>query len=116
MRYIVTTPERRFSGEVAGVAFANGRADVDGVTHARAIRYFLRRGYSVEAAQPEAPAEPAAAPVADPEAGPSKPSKTANKDELVAYVVAELDLSEADAKAKTRVELLDLIDQKENEQ
>ncbi len=47
MRYIITTPEPRWTGEVAGVAFAHGRGLVDDPP-ARVINYFKRKGYGVE--------------------------------------------------------------------
>lgn len=47
MRYIITTPEPRWTGEVAGVAFAHGRGLVDDPP-ARVVNYFLRKGYGVE--------------------------------------------------------------------
>lgn len=48
MRYVITTPEPRWTGEVAGVAFAHGRGVTDDDPPARVIAYFLRRGYGVE--------------------------------------------------------------------
>lgn len=123
MRYVILSPERRFSGEVAGVAFFNGRAEADDAQHVRALAYFRRKGYSVEpvadGGTPQAEAHPEPEPAG--EAGPEelpRPAKNASKDDLVAYAVAQLGLAEDDAKAKTRVELLDLIDKhdKESEQ
>ncbi|MFB7461711.1 hypothetical protein [Streptomyces sp. NPDC056188] len=40
----VTTPVEGFTGEVAGVHFANGRATTDDPA---ALAYFRRRGYAV---------------------------------------------------------------------
>lgn len=57
----VHSPEPRFSGEVAGVRFAEGTADLDphAAHAAAALAYFRRRGYSITAKEPEAtpPAE-----------------------------------------------------------
>jgi hypothetical protein len=117
MRYRITTPVRGFRGEVAGVAFIDSRAEVDEDANARALAYFRRKGYRVEAVEP-APAEPQAdvpEQDADQSDGTQRPGKNANKDTLVAYAVAELDMTKDDADAKTRVELLDLIDQHEKE-
>ena len=112
MRYKITSPVRGFRGEVAGVAFAGGTAEI-GDQAPRALAYFRRKGYTVTELETRPPAAPASH--GD---EPRRPGKNASKDELVAYAVAELDLAEDDAKAKTRVELLDLIDKhdKESEQ
>jgi hypothetical protein len=121
MRYVITTPEPRWTGEVAGVAFAHGEGITGDTPPARVLNYFRRRGYGVTPveqvdARDDGDAADSAESAAETE-GTQKPGKTANKDELVAYAVTELGLDEDDAKAKTRVELLDLIDKhKENEQ
>ncbi len=47
MRYVITTPEPLWTGEVAGVAFAHGRGLADDPP-ARVINYFKRKGYGVE--------------------------------------------------------------------
>ncbi|MER7361933.1 hypothetical protein [Nonomuraea wenchangensis] len=47
MRYVITTPEPHFTGEVAGVAFAHGRAETTDPAP-RVIAYFLRKGYGVQ--------------------------------------------------------------------
>lgn len=47
MRYLITTPEPRWTGEVAGVAFAHGEGLVNDPA-ARVLNYFLRKGYGVE--------------------------------------------------------------------
>lgn len=47
MRYIITTPEPNFTGEVAGVAFAHGRAESTDPAP-RVLAYFLRKGYGVQ--------------------------------------------------------------------
>lgn len=57
MRYRITTPVRGFRGEVAGVAFADSKAEVDEDTNARALAYFRRKGYAVEPTEPAAPTE-----------------------------------------------------------
>lgn len=114
MRYLITTPVRGFRGEVAGVAFIDSKAEVDEDGNARAIAYFRRKGYGVEAVESVAgPAEPATE-----EDEIQRPGGNAKKETLIAYAVAVLDMTEQEADAKTRVELLDLIEQheKENEQ
>jgi hypothetical protein len=122
MRYVITAPERRFSGEVAGVAFFNGRAEADDAQHVRALAYFRRKGYDVQPVADISKPEVDAAQADEPREGDGeerqRPAKNASKDDLVAYAVAELGMTEDDAKAKTRVELLDLIDKhdKESEQ
>jgi hypothetical protein len=120
MRYRITTPVRGFHGEVAGVAFANSVAEVDEIANARAIAYFRRKGYGVKAVEPaDGPATPAAEEDERDEQGEiQRPGGNAKKETLVAYAVAVLDMTEEAADAKTRVELLDLIDKhdKENEQ
>ncbi|KAB8186870.1 hypothetical protein FH608_046105 [Nonomuraea phyllanthi] len=117
MRYRITTPVRGFTGEVAGVAFANGSAEVDDAANVRAVAYFRRKGYRVDAVAPAHTEPPVEAPeqVADQSEGSQRPGKNANKDTLVAYAVAELGMTKDDADAKTRVELLDLIDKHEKE-
>jgi hypothetical protein len=54
MRYVIKTPEPRWTGEVAGVAFAHGQGITADDPPARVINYFRRRGYDV---QPLAAAE-----------------------------------------------------------
>ncbi|WP_159042115.1 hypothetical protein [Streptomyces sp. TP-A0875] len=52
----VTTPVEGFTGEVAGVRFADGRATTDDPA---ALAYFRRRGYGVKAMSArKAPAKP----------------------------------------------------------
>lgn len=113
-RYVITTPEPRWTGEVAGVAFAHGTGITPEDPPARVLNYFRRRGYGVTAL--EATPEPASAslPAETPEP-PPRPGKDASKPDLVAYAVAVLKLTEDDANAKTRVELLGLIDQHDKE-
>lgn len=52
MRYRITAPVRKFAGEVAGVAFVDGRAEADEAVHARALEYFRRKGYDVAPVDP----------------------------------------------------------------
>lgn len=49
-RFTITAPVRGFSGARAGVMFGGGRAEVDdgNPTHAKALRYFERKGYGIE--------------------------------------------------------------------
>lgn len=91
MRFRVTTPEEKFTGEVAGVSFAKGVAEVDGDEHRDALRYFRSAGYAVEPVdedpvEPEQPAEP------------QKPAQSASKAEWVAWAVHNgMSAEEADA-------------------
>ncbi|MFF7146049.1 hypothetical protein ACFZB5_33450 [Streptomyces nodosus] len=56
----VTTPVQGFTGTVAGVHFADGRAETDNET---ALAYFRRRGYGVkELPKRKAPAKPPESP------------------------------------------------------
>lgn len=67
-RYEITTPEPRWTGEVAGVAFAHGRAEVDSdATPARVLAYFRRKGYGVVQLDAPPTAEPEAEAAADAE-------------------------------------------------
>lgn len=82
MRYRVSTPQGDFRGEVAGVAFFDGSAEVD-ETRIAALAYFRRRGYHVEAIQ-AAPASPQTGPTADA----PKPRRSASKTDWQAYAIA----------------------------
>lgn len=62
-KYTITSPERDFSGEVAGVVFSKGEAtlDSDHDHAAAALSYFSRRGYGINgdaAAETREPFEP----------------------------------------------------------
>jgi hypothetical protein len=115
VRYLITTPVRGFRGEVAGVAFIDSKAEVDEDGNGRAIAYFRRKGYGVEAVEPAAgPAAPATEQDEQDQQGEiQRPGGNAKKETLIAYAVAVLGMTEQDADAKTRVELLDLIDKHE---
>lgn len=54
----VHAPNPAFKGEVAGVAFSKGVAEVDPKEHAAAIGYFRRRGYGIGKAKAEQPSQP----------------------------------------------------------
>ncbi|MET8985837.1 hypothetical protein ABZW49_10350 [Nonomuraea wenchangensis] len=117
MRYRITTPVRGFRGEVAGVAFADSKAEIDEQAHSRALAYFRRKGYRVEALE-EAKGEPEperSEQSEDRHGSSQRPAANAKKESLVAYAVAELGLTDEEANDKTRVELLDLIDKHEKE-
>lgn len=47
-KYTVHAPEKDFSGEVAGVSFSKGKAEVDAKEQAAALAYFQRKGYAVD--------------------------------------------------------------------
>lgn len=117
MRYVITTPEPRWTGVVAGVAFAHGEGITAEDPPVRVLNYFRRRGYGVTAVQaaPEPASEPAPGGQDETSEAPPKPAANASKADLVAYTVAVLGLSEDEATAKTRVDLLGLIDQHEKE-
>ena len=90
MRYVITTPEPRWTGEVAGVAFAFGRGVTDDNPPPRVINYFLRRGYGVEPVKAApSPAAEVSAPAAD---GPADrdpmPRKSASKADWQTYAIA----------------------------
>lgn len=105
MRYLVMTPEAGYTGKVAGVAFADGRAAVDSEQHRQALAYFRRKGYRVEEAQPE-PEPEQAEELKVPGRGDSKAT-------WVRYVTSdaagEKRLDEADAQAKSRDELAEHV-------
>jgi hypothetical protein len=52
MRYRITTPEPSYSGQVGGVTFADGTAEVDEV--AQELPYFRNAGYGVDPVEPPA--------------------------------------------------------------
>lgn len=134
MRYRITAPTRGFQGDVAGIAFTRGVAEVDVDETDRALRYFRRRGYQVQALERHAeederdetgpaedtpPGDPAAraANIAVGEAEPPKrPNKAAPKDAFVAYAVAVLGIDTDQANAMTRPELMAAADAHEQQQ
>lgn len=68
MQYKITAPVADHTGRVAGVAFADGVATIDGDTQHQALAYFRRKGYGVaevrrgkdvEVEQVQAPADAA---------------------------------------------------------
>lgn len=74
MTITVYSPEVDFNGEVGGVAFHKGKAEVE-ASQVRALAYFRRKGYRIDdapAAEPDAtaPAVSAPEPVPDPEPAP----------------------------------------------
>jgi hypothetical protein len=100
-RYEITTPEPRWTGEVAGVAFAHGRAEATDPP-ARVIAYFIRKGYGVSRLDVEASAEPAD--LGDPDD--QMPRKSASKADWVAYAV-EHGVPAAEAESLTRDQLVE---------
>jgi hypothetical protein len=56
--YRVTAPARDFNGELGGVRFREGVAEVDGETGKAVLAYCRRKGYAVVPVDPE-PTEPA---------------------------------------------------------
>ena len=85
----VETPVEGFTGEVAGVAFADGVGNTD---NPNALNYFRRHGYKVgaaEAAQPDGPALPD-----------GDPAESWTAAQLKAYAAAhDIDLGTATKKA-----------------
>jgi hypothetical protein len=110
-RYKVTSPNPRYSGEVATLKFRAGEATADTPGDAAALAYCQRRGYTVAevvadedvpaSELPEAP-DPAAA--ADEV---KRPADYATKPEWVAYAVSR-GATEEDAQAATKNELVEL--------
>ncbi len=105
MRYTIQAPERRFNGQVAGVAFADGRAEVDGDAHARALAYFRRKGYDVTAV---ATKRTGAAKTSDTstQAEDDMPRKSASKADWKAYAIAN-GMDEAEAETLSRDQLVE---------
>lgn len=102
MQYLVTAPTPEYTGLVAGVAFAAGRATVDDSSPGvrRALGYFRRRGYRVEPAPVAVSAEQP-----DPEpVDPLPPARSASKTDWVRYAVSQ-GMTDADADAMTRDQL-----------
>lgn len=100
-KYTVTAPRSDFTGVVAGVAFARGVALVDGDAQGRALSYFRRRGYDVQA-----PSEPAAAtPPALADATPETPKRSASTEAWRAYAVDHGGLTSEEAAAMSRDQL-----------
>lgn len=110
MSITVNSPEPGFSGEVAGVVFANGEATLAAEAgYSAALAYFRRRGYRITDAEPE-PADEPAAPAAGPDEGdlPFDPSQH-NVDEVIDYLDSVADDEEetlrvllAEAEGKNR--------------
>lgn len=93
----ITTPVEGFTGQVAGVAFANGVGETDDPI---ALGYFERRGYGIEKADP---------PVTIPD---GKPSTEWKGEQLKAYAEKHsLDLGSA----KTKPEMVAAIEKAEAE-
>lgn len=59
MLFDVRTPVPDHTGSVGGVDFIRGAALVDGDVHGSELSYFRNSGYTVTAAVPHEPAEPA---------------------------------------------------------
>lgn len=98
MRFEITAPATDFTGVVAGVAFANGKATVEVTTPElrRAVQYFRRQGYGVvDLDKPAAPEET----VTD-----KPPVRSATKAEWKAYAIGH-GVDEAEAEKLNRDEL-----------
>lgn len=94
--YKVTAPNRDFTGERGGVAFAKGEATID-EQHAAELAYFRSAGYAVEE-QPEAGGEPVA----------ELPVESASKADWVAAAVAR-GMDQADADKATKQQLIEQL-------
>lgn len=93
-RFKVTTPAGKLTAKIVGVNFADGVAEVDSATNRRALDYFRRSGYKVEALdepEDEAPAKLTAAE--------KKAAAAAAKAEADAAKKAEEDAAKAAAAA-----------------
>jgi hypothetical protein len=97
MRYTVTAPNAEFTGEIGGVAFYHGAATVES-EQASTLGYFRRRGFTLTPAEGEPQQS----------TPPPRPAKTAAKSSWVAYVAATTDLSEEEARALSKDDLVDL--------
>lgn len=108
MRYIVTAPESDFRGEVAGIAFFDGTAEVD-ESRIAALGYFRRRGYQVDAIG-SAGEEPATdAPTEDADEEPAEipmPRKSGSRSDWAAYAIAQ-GMPEDEANQLTRDQLVE---------
>ncbi|GLH97351.1 hypothetical protein [Phytohabitans aurantiacus] len=116
MRYKITAPVAGYTGLVAGVAFADGSATIDTAEekHRRALAYFERKRYGIEQLGIEEPdiEEPDADPPAE-EKPTEVPTRGSSKADWVTYVTSEAAgekrLAQADADAKTRDQLAELV-------
>jgi hypothetical protein len=104
-RYRVSTPVPGFSGESAGVVFAQGVAEV-GEDQAAQLAYFRGAGYHVEDIEAETPAPDGR------ESAPKRvlpgdaPNRSASKADWLAYAVAK-GVDAAEAEAATRDQLVE---------
>jgi hypothetical protein len=107
----VSTPVPGYSGSVGGVHFADGHALVDPNERAAEMAYFHARGYAVEevvddeepaadVGSAEEPAEPNGTPM---------PARNASTQAWQAWAVEHGGLSEEDAAANTRDQLVELF-------
>jgi hypothetical protein len=93
MRYRITAPAEGHTGTVAGVAFHDGTAEVDGGERA-ALAYFRRRGYQVQ------PVEDGVAPLT------ARPAQAAPVADWRAWAVA-CGADQIDAEAATKAALIE---------
>ena len=107
MRHRIVSPVRGFTGEVAGVAFADSKAEVDESSHGRALAYFRRKGYGVEPVSEPSGSVQSEPSLADGQAG-EMPRKSASKAAWVAYAVSQ-GTPEGDADNLTRDQLVELF-------
>lgn len=100
--YRVFTPAAGFNGPRAGVQFRDGVAvvDTDDEMQARALAYFYRRGYRVELRAEQGDQAGGHRPSADP------PAQSAPKADWVAWAVAAFGLTQEEAEALTKADLI----------
>ena len=102
---IVYAPDPEYTGEVAGVAFLNGKGRVDPSNRA-ALAYFSRRGYTVS--EEKAPVAPVEEPVEV-----KRPAGNAPRAEWVTYAINQ-GLSEEDVAKANVKELQELTKEEES--
>lgn len=94
MRYTITAPVEGHDGEVAGVPFRRGVAELDTAADGAspALAYFRRRGYGITPQTGDA--------------GTERPPQAADKAAWVAYAVV-CGAQQADAEAATKASLIE---------
>lgn len=110
-RFEITAPVAGFTGVVAGIAFADGKATVESGQGSKALAYFGRKGYKVVDLEAR-DAEDANAAAVEPANAVKAPSKSASKADWKAYAVVQ-GMSEEDAEKATRDQLVEQFADKE---
>lgn len=102
-RFRITTPVPGASGEVGGVVFAHGVAEVDDQTHPAVVAYCRGAGYGVEPI--DEPAEVEAEP--DEDDGVQPPKKSASTDIWRAWAVEHGGMPADEAETLSRDQLVE---------